>query len=235
MLTLHRAAFVLPSPGASSSSVVVDGAVVVDGETVVALGPYTAMAGAHPGARVRDWGAGSVLAPGLLQPYGHRLLERDYHPDPREGVGAEPVTDGLVGCTDEVRCGASARRGLQRMLGYGVTAVAGPFERASVRTAVARSGVVVVPAVGVDGSGPLDPLAGLPFPQAVSGRVEVGGRADFAVFAVVGEGSSTGEGASLGDGAAAGEGSFPGEGSAEPAAGGCLATVLGGRLVYRRR
>ncbi|MET8539522.1 hypothetical protein ABZW03_02530 [Kitasatospora sp. NPDC004799] len=241
MLTLHRAAFVLPDPADPTAPSIADGAVVVRGELVEAVGPYGELAAAHPGARVRDWGA-AVLAPGLCNPYGHWLLERAYHPDPREEIGLEPVADGLVGSADEVRCGASARRGLQRMLGYGVTAVAGPFERASVRTAVARSGVVGLPgrsaplrgaggagdavgaggaggAGGADGAGgvcaagegPLDPLAVLPLAEAVHGRVAAGGRADFAVFAAAGGGR------------------------AEPVVGGCLATVLGGRLVYRRR
>ncbi|MEV7774947.1 hypothetical protein [Kitasatospora sp. NPDC086791] len=220
MLTLHRAAFVLPDPADPTARSFVDGAVVVRGELVEAVGPYRELAAAHPGARVRDWGS-AVLSPGLRNPYGHSLLERAYHPDPREEIGVEPVADGLVGSTDEARCGASARRGLQRMLGFGVTAVAGPFERSSVRTAVGRSGLVGLPVLpvlpgasggaGAVGAGPLDPLAVLPFAEAVHGRVAVGGRADFAVFAAAGEGR------------------------AEPVAGGCLATVLGGRLVYRRR
>ncbi|MER7585592.1 hypothetical protein [Kitasatospora sp. NPDC097691] len=220
MLTLHRAALVLPDPADPTAPSFPDGAVVVRGDHVEAVGPYAELAAAHPGARVRDWGS-AVLAPGLRNPYGHWLLERAYHPDPREEIGVEPVADGLAGSTDETRCGASARRGLQRMLGFGVTAVAGPFERASVRTAVARSGLAGVSGSagvsgpsglsGDEGAGPLDPLAVLPFAQAVHGRVAVGGRADFAVFAAVGDGR------------------------AEPVAGGCLATVLGGRLVYRRR
>ncbi|MFJ9444776.1 imidazolonepropionase-like domain-containing protein [Kitasatospora sp. NPDC101235] len=217
MLTLHRAAFVLPDPADPTAPSIADGAVVVRGELIEAVGPYGELTAAHPGARVRDWGP-ALLAPGLRNPYGHWLLERAYHPDPREEVGVEPVADGLAGSTDETRCGASARRGLQRMLGYGVTAVAGPFERASVRTAVARSGIVGLPAPsgssggpGGGGAGPLDPLAVLPFAEAVHGRVAAGGRADFAVFAVAEDGG------------------------AEPVAGGCLATVLGGRLVYRRR
>ncbi|GHF65349.1 hypothetical protein GCM10018790_49020 [Kitasatospora xanthocidica] len=223
MLTLHRAAFVLPDPADPTAPPIPDGAVVVRGDRVEAVGPYGELAAAHPGARVRDWGR-AVLAPGLRNPYGHWLLERAYHPDPREEIGVEPVADGLAGSTDEARCGASARRGLQRMLGFGVTAVNGPFERASVRTAVARSGVAGLAgsggaggsagSVGVSGSegaGPLDPLAVLPFAEAVYGRVAAGGRADFAVFAAAAEGR------------------------AEPASGGCLATVLGGRLVYRRR
>ncbi|GAB7181413.1 hypothetical protein ATKI12_1244 [Kitasatospora sp. Ki12] len=216
MLTLHRAAFVLPDPADPAAPPIPDGAVVVRGDRVEAVGPYGELAAAHPGARVRDWGR-AVLAPGLRNPYGHWLLERAYHPDPREEIGVEPVADGLAGSTDEARCGASARRGLQRMLGFGVTAVNGPFERASVRTAVARSGVAGLAglagsaeASGV-GAGPLDPLAVLPFAEAVYGRVAAGGRADFAVFAAAAEGR------------------------AEPASGGCLATVLGGRLVYRRR
>ncbi|MFB7127322.1 hypothetical protein [Kitasatospora sp. NPDC056273] len=238
MLTLHRAAFVLPDPADPTAPSIADGAVVVRGELVEAVGPYGELAAGYPGARVRDWGA-AVLAPGLRNPYGHWLLERAYHPDPREEVGVEPVADGLAGSTDEARCGASARRGLQRMLGYGVTAVAGPFERASVRTAVARSGVVGLPGSAVssavssggvgggpqdggpEGSGPqdcgarpLDPLAVLPFAEAVYGRVAAGGRADFAVFATA---------------------AVAGDGGAQPVAGGCLATVLGGRLVYRRR
>ncbi|MEU8922803.1 hypothetical protein AB0D10_17975 [Kitasatospora sp. NPDC048545] len=219
----------LPDPADPTAPSFADGAVVVRGERVEAVGPYRELAAAHPDARVRDWGS-AVLAPGLCNPYGHRLLERAYHPDPREEIGVEPVADGLAGSTDEARCGASARRGLQRMLGFGVTAVAGPFARPSVRTAVGRSGVVEVPvrpggadvagvpdgtgAAGVSGAaggGSLDPLAVLPFAEAVHGRVAVGGRADFAVFPAAGEGR------------------------AEPVAGGCLATVLGGRLVYRRR
>ncbi|MFD4397932.1 hypothetical protein [Kitasatospora sp. NPDC058478] len=238
MLTLHRAALVLPDPADPTAPSLPDGAVLVRGDRVEAVGPYRELAAAHPGARLRDWGA-AVLTPGLRNPYGHRLLEHAYHPDPREEIGVEPVADGLTGSADEGRCGASARRGLQRMLGFGVTAVAGPFERAAVRTAVARSGLVALPggpdtgggpeagsgpgpgggpgAVGAGdcllglGDGPLDPLSVLPLAAAVHGRVAAGGRADFAVFPAVGEGF------------------------AQPSPGGCLAAVLGGRLVYRRR
>ncbi|MFF3113795.1 hypothetical protein ACFVSN_31965 [Kitasatospora sp. NPDC057904] len=216
MLTLHRAGFVLPDPAGAGpapadSAVLVDGAVLVRGELVEAVGPFGELAAAHPGARVRDWGA-AVLTPGLRNPYGHGLLERAYHPDPREGTGAEPVPGGLDAEGDDVRCGASARRGLQRMLGFGVTAVAGPFERASVRTAVARSGLAALAPGGgtAAADGPLDPLAVLPLAQAAHGRIAAGERADFAVFAC--------------------DGDVP-----APLPGGCLATVLGGRLVYRRR
>ncbi|MEV6978874.1 hypothetical protein [Kitasatospora sp. NPDC093806] len=218
MLTLHRAALVLPDPADPTAPSFADGAVLVRGELVEAVGPYPELAAAHPDARVRDWGD-ALLTPGLRNPDGHRLLERDYHPDPREGVGDRPVPDGLVGEPDEARCGASARRGLQRMLGAGVTAVAGPFERASVRTAVARSGLRALAGTPAGaGEAALDPLAGRPLAEAVHGRVAVGGRADFAVFAPGANGAPGTNG--------------PADG---PSAGGCRATVLGGRLVFRRR
>lgn len=101
-----------------------------------------------------------------------------------------------------------------------MTAVAGPFERASVRTAVARSGLTALPGpaspVGsVGGEESLDPLAVLPLAAAVHGRLAVDGPADFAVFARLASTAAVGTG--------------------EPRPGGCLATVLAGRLVYRRR
>ncbi|MFI9329562.1 imidazolonepropionase-like domain-containing protein [Kitasatospora sp. NPDC052868] len=233
MLTLHRAALVLPDPADPTAPPISDGAVVVQGERIAALGPFGTAADAYPQARVRDWGD-AVLTPGLCNPYGRWLLECAYHPDPREGVGSEPVPGGLVGAADgpaggaggadPARYGASARRGLQRMLGFGVTAVAGPFEHDAVRMAVARSGLAALggPVAGgaggvagagvaggsVGGEGPLDPLAVLPLAAAVYGRLTVGGRADFAVF---------------------------GADDGVPRPGGCLATVLAGRLLYRRR
>ncbi|MFE2104847.1 hypothetical protein ACFXAF_03080 [Kitasatospora sp. NPDC059463] len=246
MLTLHRAALVLPDPADPTAPSLADGAVLVRGELVEAVGPYAGLAAAHPAARVRDWGD-ALLTPGLRNPYGHWLLERAYHPDPREGVGDEPVPDGLAGERDETRCGGSARRGLQRMLGCGVTAVAGPFERASVRTAVARSGLAVLPGGGADagagtgagveagaGAGPLDPLAVLPLAEAVHGRVAAGGRADFAVFAPGGVFPSQGRVQAPVQGLGQVQGQTQGRPEGE-GAGECRATVLAGRLVFRRR
>ncbi|WP_395294728.1 hypothetical protein ACF9IK_15115 [Kitasatospora hibisci] len=255
-MTLHRAALVLPDPADPAAPSAADGAVLVRDGRIAALGPCEELAAAYPGARLRDWGA-AVLTPGLCNPYGHRLLEHAYHPDPREGVGDAPVPGALSGSADETRCGASARRGLQRMLGCGVTAVAGPFERASVRTAVARSGLTALaaPPGSAGAEGPLDPLAVLPLAEAVYGRLAVGGRADFAVFAhvvVFADRTASTDFAVLGaEAAEAGAGDV---GAGEPGAGeaagpetetetetvvvrpgSCLATVLAGRLVYRRR
>ncbi len=223
MLTLHRAAVLLPAPADPAAPSIPDGAVVVRGDRIAGLGPYRELAAAFPGARVREWDG--LLTPGLLNRHGHWLLECAYHPDPREEIGAGPLhgpaLDALgLGASgpsspapDEARWGGSARRGLQRMLSQGTTAVAGPFERASVRTAVARSGLLAVPGDGSEG--PLDPLAGHSLAEAAHGALTVGGRADFAVFA-------------------------PAPAPAHAAApggehGACLATALAGRLLYRRR
>ncbi|MFD0348838.1 hypothetical protein ACFQ0M_27905 [Kitasatospora aburaviensis] len=86
VLTLHRAALVLPDPADPTAPSVADGAVLVQDGRIAALGPREELAAAHPGARLRDWGT-ALLTPGLRNPYGHRLLEHAYHPDPREGSG----------------------------------------------------------------------------------------------------------------------------------------------------
>ncbi|GAA2743208.1 hypothetical protein [Kitasatospora cinereorecta] len=205
MLTLHRATTVVPGPTAPP---ITDGAVLVDGAVVAAIGPYAPV----PGVRVREWSG--LLVPGLRNPWGRWLLETAYHPDPREELGAEPL---LVEVTEDRR-GPSARRGLQRMLAHGTTAVAGPPQHPAVRTAVARSGLTPLPGDGLaplpgdTARGGLDPLAGVPFADAVHRPLAVGGPADFAVF----------DAASV-------------EELERRGAGCCLATVLGGRLLHRRR
>ncbi|MEV4558624.1 hypothetical protein AB0K51_16765 [Kitasatospora sp. NPDC049285] len=203
MLTLHRAALLLPDPADPTASPIVDGAVLVDGATIARLGPFADVAG----ARVREWPG--LLVPGLVNRHGAWLLEHAYHPDPREEAGERPLPPPAE-LTDE-RWGASARRGLQRMLGHGATAVTGPFERAAVRTAVARSGLHPLGGDGTSAPGELDPLADATPASAVHRPLTVGGPADFAVFAV----GSVAEW--------------------EQRGGACLATVLGGRLLYRGR
>ncbi|MFI9782044.1 hypothetical protein ACIHEI_00835 [Kitasatospora sp. NPDC051984] len=199
MLTLHRAREVVADPAAPS---IVDGAVLVADATVTAIGPFAELASGS--ARVREWDG--VLVPGLVNRHGRWLLESAYHPDPREELGDRPLLPS--GELSEERWGGSARRGLQRMLGFGATAVTGPFDRASVRTAVARSGLRALPGTGE--AGELDPLDGQSLRAAVHGPLTVGGAADFAVFdARTLEELETGAS--------------------------CLATVLGGRLLFRRR
>ncbi|MFJ1755697.1 hypothetical protein [Kitasatospora sp. NPDC088134] len=160
MLTLHRAALLLADP-AGNAPPLTDGAVLVDGAVITAIGRYAELAGA---ARVREWPG--LLRPGLVEPEAGRLLDHAYHPDPREELGDRPL-EPPPGLTD-AQWGGSARRGLQRMLARGTTAVVGPFTRPAVRTAVARAGLRVLP-----GS-----------PAGETHRVlAVGGAADFAVFA----------------------------------------------------
>ncbi|MFI1969400.1 hypothetical protein BLA24_14230 [Streptomyces cinnamoneus] len=215
MLTIHAAPLVLPVGAAP----VVDGAVAVDGDTVASVGPYEQVAAAHPAARVRRWPG--VLTPGLRQWHGLWLLTRAYHPDPREydELGDRPLTGERLAALDmtETRRAGSVRRGLQQMLRHGTTALAGSFHEPVVATAVARSGLRVVSALrapGVLAGEPdLDPLREtFDLAGAVGTPLTVGARADLAAF------DAPDEAALLAAGA-----------------GTCVATVLGGRLVYRGR
>ncbi|MER5885718.1 hypothetical protein ABT160_17950 [Streptomyces sp. NPDC001941] len=212
MLTIHAAALLLPGGGAAP---VPDGAVAVRGREVAALGPYGEVAAAHPGARTRRWPG--LIAPGLLNPYGPELLEGAYHPDPREAdaLGTEPLTGGALAALpmDPARRGAGARRGVQRLLAHGCVAVAGAWTHEPVRDAVLRAGLAVRPRTGTPPGVPsLDPLAALPPGRAYAAPLTVGGGADLAVFDAPDEEALAALGASV-----------------------CLATVLAGRLVYRRR
>ncbi|MBC2907275.1 imidazolonepropionase-like domain-containing protein [Streptomyces cupreus] len=215
MLTLHSAPLVLPV----GAEPVPDGAVVVDGDRIAAIGPYAQVAAAYESARTRRWPG--VLTPGLRQWHGRWLLTRCYHPDPREAdeLGTEPITGAALDelAPDAARMAGSVRRGLQRMLAHGTTHVGGPFPDV-VRQSVVRAGLREVPepwrsAPPVWFGPDLDPFVeGYDLPGTAHGPLTVGGRADLAVFDVPDEAALTAKGA-----------------------GTCVATVLGGRLVYRRR
>ncbi|MFI9616039.1 hypothetical protein ACIHCM_30900 [Streptomyces sp. NPDC052023] len=189
-------------------------ALAVRDEWVLASGPLEELTGAHPLARVRRWPG--ILTSGLVNPHGPELLEQAYHPDPREAgeLGTEPLTGGALNALaiDETRWGASARRGVQRMLARGTVVVAGTFSNRAVVAAVRRSGIGVTGRLGVPGGVPsLDPFgSGLPvdFPPAR----ESGSAARFAVFDVRDE-------AEL----------------AERGGGSCVVTVVAGRIVFRRK
>ncbi|CAM5497147.1 amidohydrolase family protein [Streptomyces abikoensis] len=217
MLTLHTAGLLLT--GAPGAAPVPGGAVAVEGDTVAALGPYEEVAAAFPRARVRRWPG--VLTPGLRQWHAVRLLERCYHPDPREydELGEQPLTGERLAALEmsETRRAGSVRRGIQQMLRHGTTAVAGScFADPATSTALARSGLRFVSAAwtpGVPVDPGLDPLRGVSGTAAAFAEpLTVGGRADFAVF------DAPDEAALL-----------------KAGAGTCVATVLAGRLVYRRR
>ncbi|WP_425424333.1 imidazolonepropionase-like domain-containing protein, partial [Streptomyces lushanensis] len=113
MLVIHRADLLLPG---ADGEPVPGGAVLVEGRTLAAVGPYEELAAARPAARVRRWPG--VITPGLRNPYGPELLERAYHPDPREadGLGTGPFGGEALAALEMTgaRWGASARRGVQR-------------------------------------------------------------------------------------------------------------------------
>ncbi|WP_426365429.1 imidazolonepropionase-like domain-containing protein [Streptomyces sp. E-08] len=199
MLTLHAAE---ASP---------ETAVLVDGARIAAVGPYEELAEAHQDARLRRWPG--ILTPGLLNPYGPELLERTYHPDPREAdtYGTAPVTGERAAeilRADPARLGASARRGVQRMLAHGTVAVAGELRARGAVDAVRRAGL----AVGRRPEVLPGPPALSPVPLILLPRLAPGGPARFAVFDVPDTAALVRRGAST-----------------------CVATVIDGRLVYRAR
>ncbi|WP_329356270.1 imidazolonepropionase-like domain-containing protein [Streptomyces anulatus] len=216
MLTIHAAPLVLPVGAAA----VADGAVAVDGDRIAAFGPYEEVVAAYPAARVRRWPG--LLTPGLRQDRALELLTRCYHPDPRESdeLGELPLRgeefERLAATMDTARRAGSVRRGLQRMLRHGTTHLAGPLnaEDPALRTAVSRSGLVLVPPSPARSGPPdLDPFAaGGDLARTAGAPLTVGGRADLAVFDVPDESALYG-------------------GGPRP----CVATVLAGRLVHRSR
>lgn len=222
MLTIHAADLLIPG---DRRQPVPGGAVLVDGREIAAVGRYEELAAARPTARVRRWPG--LLTPGLVNVHGPELLERAYHPDPREAgeLGTEPLTGAALAALPmtDARWGASARRGVQRMLAHGTVAVAGSLWRPAVVDAVYRAGLTAEERFA-DPPGPptFDPLAGrslaeailLPLPPAGAdgvGRTD-GADATFAVFDVPDEATLVKRGAVS-----------------------CVATVVKGRLVHRRR
>ncbi|MET8804779.1 hypothetical protein [Streptomyces sp. NPDC004546] len=190
-------------------------ALAVEGELIAGAGPLQELVAAYPHARVRSWPG--ILTPGLVNQHGTELLEEAYHPDPREAdeLGTEPLTgDALTALAlDDARWGASARRGAQRMLAHGTVAAAcEPLRNQAVADAVRRTGLVLAGRAARPAGVPsLDPFAA-GVPAVFAPPRDPGSAARFAVFDVRDE-----------------------EELAERGAGTCVATVLAGRLVFRRR
>ncbi|GGW80266.1 hypothetical protein GCM10010503_67220 [Streptomyces lucensis JCM 4490] len=190
-------------------------ALAVRGDSIADAGSLEELLAAHPHARVREWPG--ILTPGLVNPHGTELLEEAYHPDPREAgeLGTEPLTGDAYAALalDDVRRGASARRGAQRMLAHGTVAVAcEPLRDRAVLDAVRRTGLDIVDRRERPGGTPsLDPYASGPPVRFLPVPVR-GSAARFAVFDVPDEAELARRGS-----------------------GTCVATVVSGRLVYRRR
>jgi cytosine/adenosine deaminase-related metal-dependent hydrolase len=137
MQTLHSAPIVLPV----SAEPLGDGAVLVDGDRVVAVGPRPDLAAAHPGVRERRWAG--VLTPGLVNAHAH-LQYTDF--EDLNALGQPfPVWIGELTArrstfTEAMWC-ESARRGVNLMLDSGTTAVADIVTDACVLAPTARSGI----------------------------------------------------------------------------------------------
>ncbi|GAA4784660.1 hypothetical protein [Streptomyces ziwulingensis] len=190
-------------------------ALAVKGAWIDAAGTLEELAAARPRARVRQWPG--ILTPGLVSLYGDELLEETYHPDPREAgaLGTEPLTGAAFAALapDAARLAASARRGIQRLLRHGTVAVAcGELRSRAVRDAVRRSGIGIVGRSGrPEGPVSLDPYA-CGRPAVFADPRQSGSAARFAVFDVPDEAALAVRGAAT-----------------------CVATVVEGRITYRRR
>lgn len=140
MLTLHSAPIVLPV----SAAPVADGAVLVDGDRIAAVGPRAGLAAAHPEARERAWTG--VLAPGLVNAHAH-LQYTDF--EELNSLGAPfPVWLGRMvekrpTFTSEM-WQESTRRGIRLMLKTGTTAVADIVTEPEALLPTARSGIAGV-------------------------------------------------------------------------------------------
>ncbi|MFI7010485.1 imidazolonepropionase-like domain-containing protein [Streptomyces sp. NPDC050145] len=186
-------------------------AVLVDGERIAALGSADELVAAHPGVRVREWPG--ILTPGLLNPYGPEILEGTYHPDPREAdtYGTTPIGGERARAifrADPSRVGASARRGVQRLFAHGTVAIAGELRSRPVLEVAQRSGL----AFAARPDRLPGPVSLSPRPMVLLPALTVGGPARFAIFDVPSREELVAQGAST-----------------------CVATVVGGRLVYRGR
>jgi cytosine/adenosine deaminase-related metal-dependent hydrolase len=138
MQTLHSAPIVLPV----STAPIGDGAVLVDGDRIAAVGPRAELLAANPGVRERAWSG--VLTPGLVNAHAHlqytdfeelNSIDQPFH------VWLGKMVEKRGTFTDAM-WGESARRGLHLMLSAGITSVADIVtEPIGVLPPTARSGI----------------------------------------------------------------------------------------------
>lgn len=137
-LTIHAAPVVLTMTGEPPLR---DGAVVVDGDRITAVGPAAELAERHPDARVRRWQG--ILTPGLVNAHTH-LQFTDFAHLASSGLPfpqwLAAMNRDRAGYTD-ARWQESARRGVHLMLKSGTTAVADIVSNRAVLVPVARSGI----------------------------------------------------------------------------------------------
>jgi aminodeoxyfutalosine deaminase len=138
MQTLHSAPIVLPV----SAEPIGGGAVLVDGDRVLAVGTRDALLAEHPDVRERAWSG--ILTPGLVNAHAHlqytdfeelNALGEPFH------VWIAKLTAKRSSFTDAM-WGESTRRGLHLMLRSGITSVADIVtDPAGVLPPTARSGI----------------------------------------------------------------------------------------------
>lgn len=137
MLTLHSASIVLPMVSEPISG----GAVLVDGDRIVAVGPREQLAAEHPEAREHVWSG--VLTPGLVNAHAH-LQYTDFEElnsiDEPFPVWLGRMVAKRPTFTREM-WQESARRGLRLMLAAGTTAVADIVTEPEVLEPTAQSGI----------------------------------------------------------------------------------------------
>lgn len=138
MRTLHSAPIVLPV----TAEPIGDGAVLVDGDRVLDVGPRARLAAEHPDVRERAWAG--ILTPGLVNAHAHlqytdfeelNALDVPFH------VWIGKLVTKRATFTDAM-WSESTRRGLHLMLRSGTTAVADIVtDPAGVLPPTARSGI----------------------------------------------------------------------------------------------
>jgi cytosine/adenosine deaminase-related metal-dependent hydrolase len=152
VLTIHVAPVVLPI----AAEPIRDGAVAVEGERIVAVGPRAAVQEAHPGARTREWRG--ILTPGLVNAHAH-LEYSDFADLATSGL---PFPDWIRVLTERrsdftpAMWRESTRRGIHAMLSSGTTAAADIATGADALGPTARSGlagITYIEVVGADDEG----------------------------------------------------------------------------------
>jgi cytosine/adenosine deaminase-related metal-dependent hydrolase len=137
VLTLHAAPLVLPM----TSAPIPDGAIVVDNDSIVAVGTRAELLAAHPEARVRDWPG--ILTPGLVNSHAHTQYY-DFGDLASSGLPFPEWLHQMVArraTFTDVMWQESTRRGLHAYLKTGTTAVADIVTEPVVLSAIARSGI----------------------------------------------------------------------------------------------
>ena len=137
MLTVHTADVVLPM----LSPPIAGGAVLVDGNTVAAVGTRAEVLADAPGARVREHRG--ILTPGLVNAHAH-LQYTDFNDLASTGKPFPEWLSMVAGRRaefDDAAWQSSTRRGVHLALSSGTTAVADIVTDPAVLPTIARSGL----------------------------------------------------------------------------------------------